>query len=1338
MTEPSSSRRPSRFFQVVTTRPVAVLCVVMAFVVFGTVSLSKLQTTLMPNLEYPQLTIRTNYPAAAPSEVEEKVSQRIEERLGNVSGLGSRSSISRAESSDVVLQFGWGTDMLQATADVRDRLDRIDFDDQEVQRPQILRYDPAQDPTMRLVLYANDQRTGLLELRAFADDILKPELSKIEGVAAVRVSGGEERQIRVSLIEAALNRHGLTAQAVVGRISAARVDSSAGVINLAGLDVILRVVSTYESLAVLEDLELNSPGQGRVTLKEVANIEAVPKERDTITRFAGDETSGKAREGVLLEVLKEGDANILQVAQRVWIALYGEALWKETRKQRGELTAEQRAQVQSSQAAGAGAGSGRPRSGGMSRGGGIRMGSGGGFSLGPKALVDQLPPGFGLRVVSDQSYFIEDAVNDVTASAILGAILAVLVLFFFLRSLKATALIAVSIPLSIMTTFIPMQMTGVTLNLMSLGGLALGVGMLVDNSVVVLESIARCKEEGDDLLGASIRGISEVGGAILASTMTTVAVFFPIVFVDGVAGQIFRDLSLTVVFSLLASLIVAQFVVPPFFGLGFGSIGKLQAFSVTRKVFGYPFRAAQAGKGPRWLRVAGRVLYVLAVFAVLAAPMAVLAGMNSGADAAGAGGGMGGGGGMGRAAMGGAGPAGGVESPPFAWASMIVTLVGGIVLWMLLVPAIDTFVLVVRYIWRSFAFVARWLFKPLGWAFEAVWTLIAGAYPLALRAALAQPLLVVAVTMVAAVMAGFAATRLETELLPRFKQDEFYADFAAPEGTQIADTDREAARLAQRLLADKELSEDVSRITLETGGEQQAGETRERGTHVTRLVVGLRSTVDAGDVTPTLQSALRDLGDDTSLFQASAKFSAPSLVRIESGLQIEVRGSNTVQLGRVAQRLVKAIAGMTRVDGRPMFLDVRSSLSEGRPQVQLVYDRLALQRFGLTADAVTREVRNKIGGAVGTQYSSGGEDLEVFVELLSRDKRSLDQVRDMQVATGVRLRDVLVLGGADLRPLEGPSEIRRVGNQRAVVVFAEPNGIALGGAADEVQALIASGRIDTEEAEIGFAGQAQEMSQSVTNLVLALLLALFLVYVVMAVQFESLLDPLVIMVSVPFAGVGVVFTLAAFGMPISVMVLLGMIVLAGIVVNNAIVLVSYANQLRDRGQSPREAALNASRIRLRPIAITTLTTLLGLLPMTGWLDPFMPAAQGLASGMDSSITAVVEGMGRSMTAPKNWKLIGGITFSLKSAVTMLVGGGEGAEVRKPLAVTVIAGLSVSTLLTLFVIPTLWSWVNTLIKRRRLPATQEAAGPEAPATKAPESDPPVMETPVPPAPPAPAV
>lgn len=1219
--------KPNRFFQIVTTRPVAVLCVVAAFLVFGAVAFGKLQTTLMPNLEYPQLTIRTNYPGAAPSEVEEKVSVRIEERLGNVPGLVDRSSISRAESSDVLLKFAWGTNMLEATADVRDRIDRIGFEDDEVERPQLLRYDPAQDPTMRLMLYPTGRGVDLLTLREYAEEILKTELSKIQGVAAVRVAGGEEQQIRISLSEARLNQYGLTAQQVVNRVRQARVDSSAGLIELAGRDVILRVVSTYESIDVLRSLEIAAGESGRVELGEIAEIAYVARERETITRFASEDTGYQAREGVLLEILKEGDANIVETARRVWVSLYGEDVYAEVRNQRGEVpAAEARGGTVTVQ---------ESRRGGFRRG----MRGGGGFSVGQRSLVDQLPRGFGLRVISDQSYFIEDAVEDVTAAAVMGAILAVLVLFLFLRSLKATVLIAAAIPLSIVTTFIPMQLSSVTLNLMSLGGLALGIGMLVDNSVVVIESISRCREEGDNPLQAAVRGISEVGGAIFASTMTTIAVFMPIIFVEGVAGQIFRDLSLTVVFSLLASLIVAQFVVPALFGVGFGGVSQLGGFKATQAVLRYPAPGTQV-KGWRWATWGLSSLVLL----------------------------------------------------PF-WIAALT-----------LVALIDALCWVARYVWRGVAFFFRIVFKPVVWTFELLWQTVATAYKPALHAAVSQPLIVLAGVLVAGVFAASAATSLDMELLPRFEQDEYYMDIAAPDGTQINDTDAGAALLAGEAFTDEAFRQRVARLNIEVGGEEQAGDSRAVGSHRARFIVTLKHGANVAEALPLTQQGLRAVVDDTTMFQSSAEFSAPALVKLDTGLQIEVRGSNYDRLAIAADNLARALRTLHDGDGNLLLRDVRSSLQAGRPQVRLEYDRAQLQRYGLSAEGVTSEVRNKVGGTVSTQFSSGGESLDVFVELARADKRNLDLLRDLEVAGGIRLRTVLVNDGADLSVTDGPSEIRRVGNQRAIVITAEPEGIALSRAADVVREMLESGAVDLDGAGVGFTGQVEEMQDSILGLVLALALAVFLVYVVMAVQFESLLDPLVIMFAVPFAGVGVVLALATFGLPVSVMVMLGGIVLAGIVVNNAIVLVNYANQLMARGQSAKEAAINAARIRLRPIAITTLTTLLGLLPMTGWLDPFMPAALAVASAVDSGVLAVVDAVGYGLTAPKEWPLIGGWRFEFARGLEMLIGGGEGAEVRKPLAITVIAGLAASTALTLLVIPSLWAWVNELSRKLR---TREA-------------------------------
>jgi HAE1 family hydrophobic/amphiphilic exporter-1 len=756
-------------------------------------------------------------------------------------------------------------------------------------------------------------------------------------------------------------------------------------------------------------------------------------------------------------------------------------------------------------------------------------------------------------------------------------------------------------------------------------------------------------------------------------------VFFPIVFVTGIAGQIFRDQSLTVCYSLMASLFVAMFVTPALAGITLAALGQAVPLAATRAMLRRFVPPAAAGRFRRIIHISGRLFEYGMLAAVGGALLfyVIVVRPESGLE---------------REEM-------GAYLIRNAWLFAPYALLS-----LLTVPTIDVLMLMIRYVVQSTWFFLGLLFKPLGKIFDLGWKVIEETYPLAMRLLLPQPLAVVALAMLLGVSAAASATALDTELLPTFQQGEYYADAAAPEGTKIDITDAEARRLIARAFENEGLKANIARISSETGGEGQAGDWRELGSHRTRLVVTLKAGKDPREVIVPTQNVLREQFSDSAHFQGSGEFSAPALFSLATGIEVEIRGPSHERLGRVAEALVKALKMLKRENGEPLLFEVQSSLSAGRPQIALAYDRELLERYKLTAEAVTRAVRIKIGGQVSTSFSSRGEDIDVFVELGGADKDSVDRVLEIEVAPGVRLKDVLP-PGARPTPIEGPSEIRRVGNERAVIVRAQPNGVALSTAKHRIEQMLASKMVDLDGSSVRFSGQASEMEESVTSLLLALALAIFLVYVVMAVQFENLIDPLIIMFSVPFAGVGVVATLIVFRMPVSIMVLLGVIVLAGVVVNNAIVLVDYANLLQSRGMKVREAALAAGKIRLRPIAITTLTTLLGLLPMTGWLDPFMPVATAAAKAIDSVLAALAGGIGRSLTAPSEWPLIGGSTLSCTKGLSFLVGGGEGAEVRKPLAITVIVGLTSSTLLTLFVIPTVWAWVNK--RRDKVPA--EAQG-----------------------------
>ncbi|HRX52117.1 MAG TPA: efflux RND transporter permease subunit, partial [Candidatus Krumholzibacteria bacterium] len=474
------------------THPVTVWMATVAAVVFGLVALGRLDMRLLPEIRYPSVTVQTEFPNTAPVDVENLVTRPLEEAVGVVPGLLRVHSISQAGLSQITLEFAWNTDMDFASLDVREKIDLISLPE-DARPPVLLKYDPALDPVLRIGLWGDEP---MVRLRAIAEDVLKRDIEALEGVAAAKVAGGLEEEIRVEVDEARLSALGIPIGRVNEVLAQENVNASGGRLRDRNAEYIVRTLSRFEDLDDIGDVTLQVVDGKPVKLRDVASVTRTHRERTTVTHVNG-------RESVEVAVYKEGDANIVELAQRVKDHL--------------------------------------------------------------ERLRGRLPEGTRLEVLFDQSVFIAAAVREVRNNALVGGLLAVLVLFVFLRDLRSTLIIGVSIPISIVATFILMHTRGVSLNVMSLGGLALGVGMLVDNSIVVLEAIHRRREraaatdEGETV----VRGAGEVAGAVTASTLTTVAVFVPIVFVvTGVAGQIFRDQALTVTFSLFISLLVALTFTP--------------------------------------------------------------------------------------------------------------------------------------------------------------------------------------------------------------------------------------------------------------------------------------------------------------------------------------------------------------------------------------------------------------------------------------------------------------------------------------------------------------------------------------------------------------------------------------------------------------------------------------------------------------------------------------------------------------------------------------------------------------------------------------------------------
>jgi HAE1 family hydrophobic/amphiphilic exporter-1 len=1032
-------------------RPVTVFMVTAGALLFGAVALSRLAVELLPDVSYPTLTVRTDLPDAAPSDVEQFVTRPVEEAVGVVAGLQRMHSVSRPGQSEVTLEFDSGQRMDLASLAVREKLDLIELP-REAERPAILRFDPSLDPILRLRVSGGG---NLQRLRRIAERTIKTDLEAVPGVAAVRVAGGEEEEIQVDVDAGRLSSAGLTLAEVTRRLGDENVNLAGGSLTEGASEYLVRAANELATPDEIAGVILAARDNGLVRVSDVATVRRGARDRTVVARVAGEEA-------VELAVYREGDANTVRVAEGV------------TQRLR-------------------------------------RL---------------QLPKGMSVITVSDQSRFIRDAVNDVTSSAWLGGLLAVLVLFAFLRDLRSTVVIALSIPISVLVTFVIMYRFGLSLNLMSLGGLALGVGMLVDNSIVVLESIVRKREQGLAQREAAAAGTSSVAMAVTASTLTTVAVFLPLVFVEGLAGQLIRDQALTVSFSLLASLAVALTLVPT-----------LAAIGSTRGA-----RPA-ATAGGRARRAAG-----WALFALFAIPLGIARG----------------GGWVGRR----------------------------------IAPAV--------------AFALRPVDRALAW--------LHAVYPPFLAGALARPRRTMGIAAAGFGLSLAVAAALPVNLFPTPGQGEFRYEVRLPEGTALHVTDALLSRVAAGVAGDPRVRH-VYTSSGQTDIASFAGSALEanRG----EIAVLLKRATDR-DGEAAIAEALREALAEVP--GATWELSRPALLTFRRPIEVEVYAHDLDTLRALSNAVAARLAGVRGVE------DVETSVRLGDPEVQIAFDRDRLAAMNLDPLQASRLVRNAVQGEAATQFNDLDRKLDVRVRATEAERNAVVRLANLEV--GRNRGQAVPLGSVARVSVErGPGEIRRIAQQRAGLVTAELTGRDLGSAARDIEAQLAG--LDVPPgARVALAGQNRELGESFASLRFAIVLAIFLVYLVMASQFESLLHPFVVMFSMPLAVVGVVAGLAVTGTPMSVMVLIGLVVLAGIVVNNAIVLVDAANQLRRDGRAKREALIEAGRLRLRPILMTTVTTVLGLLPMA-------------------------------------------------------LGFGEGAEIRAPLAVTLIGGLGCATLLTLVVIPVVY-------------------------------------------------
>ncbi|NYZ62961.1 efflux RND transporter permease subunit [Luteimonas sp. SJ-16] len=1106
-----------------TRRRVTVWMATISLMLFGLIALTNLKVNLLPDLSYPTLTVRTEYTGAAPAEIETLVSEPVEEAVGVVKGVRKLRSISRTGQSDVVLEFAWGTDMDQASLDVRDKLEALQLP-LEVTPPVLLRFNPSTEPVLRLALTTEGQGDAVAELtrmRRYADDDLKKKLEPVIGVAAVKVGGGFEDEVQVDLDLQQMARISLPIENVIQRLQQENINLSGGRLDQGTQRYLVRTVNQFQTvdqigemlvatqaggddaaasaaqqmaaiaaasgsqavLAAAASVQSASGGGGTtvaggraVRLRDIATVSQGFKERESIIRLGG-------REAVELAIYKEGDANTVSTADAVQARL--------------------------------------------------------------EAIRKELPADMRLTVVDDQSKFVRAAIRDVRTDAVIGGTLAILIIFLFLRNGWSTFVVSLSLPVSIVTTFFFMDRFGLSLNVMSLGGLALATGLVVDDSIVVLESIAKARDRGLGVLEAAIVGTREVGMAVVASTLTIIAVFLPLVFVEGIAGQLFRDQALTIAIAVSVSLVVALTLIP------------MLASLKGRPPLAFPEEPPHPQWRPerRWQK-----------------PVAAT----------------------------GRGVGAGVRGALFG------------VVWVF-----------VR-VWRGVSRVVGAVMARASDLAMAPYSRAERGYLRALPGALARPWLVLGTAFAAFLLSLLAVPMLGTDLIPQLAQDRFEMMAKLPPGTPLRETDR----IMREVQTAHGEDEGVALLFGVSGsGTRLDASPTESGENIGRLSI----VMEGGGSREFEAAQTEKLRETMRRYPGVAvDFSRPALFSFSTPLEIELRGQDLDGLARAGQRMAELLRANAN------YADVKSTVEQGFPEIQIVFDQERAGALGLTtrqiADAVVRAVR----GEVATRYNFRDRKIDVLVRAQESDRDSVDRIRNLVINPGgaapIRLDSV-----ADVVATVGPSEIHRADQVRVAVVSANLRGIDLGTAVREVRQMVAENPLGPEVG-MHIGGQGEELAESLRSLLMAFALAIFLVYLVMASQFESLLHPFVILFTIPLAMVGAIGALLLTGNTISIVAFIGLILMVGLVVKNAIILIDKINQLREAGVAKRDALVEGARSRLRPIIMTTLSTLFGFLPLA-------------------------------------------LAF------------GEGAEVRSPMAITVMGGLAVSTLLTLLVIPVVYDLLD---------------------------------------------
>jgi len=1005
-------------------RPIFTIMLTLVVLVLGFIALTRLPIDLMPDITYPTLNISTSYPNTAPEEMEQMITRPIEEAMSSVPGVEEVFSTSSQGSSTVRVMFAWGTNLDEASNDIRERIDRIIGRlPEDIQRPTLRKFDPAQMPVLMLGALSE---LDPIQVRKIIDQQISYRIERVPGVASVDVWGGLEREIQVNLYPDKVKALGLPLDIIIGKIRQENIDIPAGTIEKGNYEIVVRIPGVYTSVDEIKETIVAVREGAVIRLRDIASVEDTYRRITRVARVNGIP-------GIRMMIFKQSGKNTVRIVEGV---------------------------------------------------------------LKEIARLQEDYPQIQIIPIRDSAKFIRNAISNVASSAMYGGLLAVFILLFFLANVRSTLVIATAIPISIIATFSLIYFGGMTLNVMSLGGLALGVGMMVDSSIVVLENIFRMKQGGVPIQKASVEGAREVTGAIIASTATTVIVFLPMLFVRGSSGIMFKQLAYVVSFALLCSLFVSLTLVPMF-------------------------------------------------------SSRILAASNPGR-----------------------------EKPE-----------------------------------SKIALQAKALFSG-----------IENGYKRLLHYSLNHRTLILVGAAVLLLISLFLMRFIGREYLPQTDEGEVNITVEMEVGTRLMVMDQKLKDVTE--LVKKEVPE-ISSIEEGAGSGGWRGGANQ-GSITLRLKPKSQRTRSSAEIAADLSRKLSQVPGAQVRTRASG---AQMMFGMRGGggqerLQVEVRGYDmdvAQALAEQVRRVVENTRGVT---------DVRISRREGTPEQHLLIDRQKASEMKLSVNQVAGFIQTVLMGTQASQFREGGREYRILVKVKDSERMDVSDILDLTMTNSdgqqISLRNVV-----NVQPKRGPQQIERRDRERIITVSAELAGRDLGSVISDVRRSLKSVPVP-RDFTIGFTGDYEEQQKAFRELLISILLAIFLVYMIMAMLYESLRDPLIVMFSVPLAVIGVVFILLLTGTTFNVETYIGCIMLGGIVVNNAILLVDYTNLLRRRDKMElRQAIEEAGRRRLRPILMTAATTIMAMVP--------------LALGLK-----------------------------------------EGSEIQTPLARAVIGGLLSSTLITLLVVPVVYS------------------------------------------------